>query len=56
MVDWQVTDPVEFLELDNASVAAVTNDAVYHLVMAVATSECYVHQIASRLQHLAQRP
>jgi hypothetical protein len=37
-------------------VAAATNDAVYDLVMAVATSECDVHQIASRLQQLPQRP
>lgn len=45
-----------FLEINNASVNAATNDAVYDLVMAVATSERDVHQIASRLQHLAQRP
>ena len=45
-----------FLEINNASVAAATNDAVYDLVMAVATSECDVHQIASRLQQLVQRP
>lgn len=44
------------LEINNASVAAATNDAVYDLVMAVATSECDVHQIASRLQQLARRP
>lgn len=45
-----------FLEINNASVAAATNDAVYELVMAVAASDCDVHQIASRLQQLAQRP
>lgn len=45
-----------FLEINNASVNAATNDAVYDLVMAVATSERDVHQIASCLQHLAQRP
>ena len=45
-----------FLEINNASVAAATNDAVYDLVMAVATSDCDVHQIAGRLQQLAQQP
>ncbi|HEX6328835.1 MAG TPA: Fic family protein [Jiangellaceae bacterium] len=45
-----------FLEINNACVAAATNDAVYDLVMAVATSEYDLHQIASRLQQLAQRP
>ena len=44
-----------FLEINDASVAAATNDAVYDLVVAVATSDCDVHRIASRLQHLAQR-
>lgn len=45
-----------FLEINNASVAAANNDAVYDLVMAVVMSDCDVHQIASRLQQLAQRP
>jgi death-on-curing protein len=45
-----------FLEINNASVATATNDAVYDLVMTVATSHCDVHQIAGRLQKLAQRP
>jgi death-on-curing protein len=45
-----------FLEINNASLAAATNDSVYDLVMGVATSEFDVHQIASRLQQLAQRP
>lgn len=45
-----------FLELNDASVAAATNDAAYDLVMGVATSEYDVHQIARRLQQLAQRP
>jgi hypothetical protein len=44
------------LEINNASVAAATNDAVYDCVTAVATSELDLHQIASRLQQLAQPP
>ncbi len=53
-VGWLAT--AVFLEINNASVAAATNDAVHDLVMAVATSDCDVHQIASGLQQLAQRP
>jgi hypothetical protein len=37
-------------------VAAATDDAVYDCMAAVATSELDVHQIASRLQQLAQPP
>jgi hypothetical protein len=44
------------LEINNASVAAATDDAVYDCMAAVATSELDVHQIASRLQQLAQPP
>jgi death-on-curing protein len=51
---WLVT--AVFLEINNASVAAASNDAVYDLVLAVVTSDCDVQQIASRLQQLAQRP
>lgn len=45
-----------FLETNDASVAGAANDAVYDLVMAVASSDCDVQWIASRLQQLAQQP
>jgi death-on-curing protein len=44
------------LEINDASVAGAANDAVYDLVMAVASSDCDVQRIASRLQQLAQPP
>lgn len=44
-----------FLEINGASVAAAGNDAVYDLVMAVASSDLDVHEIAGRLQQLAPR-
>jgi death-on-curing protein len=44
-----------FLEINHASVADASNDAVYDLVMAVATSDHDVQQTATRLHQLAQR-
>jgi hypothetical protein len=44
------------LEINDASVAGAANDAVYDLVMAVASSDCDIQRIASRLQQLAQPP
>jgi len=42
-----------FLEINNASVAAATNDDVYDLVMAVAATDSSVEWIAARLELLA---
>ena len=42
-----------FLEINDASVAAATNDDVYDLVMTVAAAESPVEWIAERLQQLA---
>ena len=42
-----------FLEINNASVEAATNDDVYALVMAVAAAESPVEWIAERLEQLA---
>lgn len=43
-----------FLEINNASVAAATNDDVHDLVMAVAATEPPVEWIAERLEQLAE--
>jgi death-on-curing protein len=45
-----------FLEINDASVAGAANDAVYDLVMAVASSDRDVERIANRLQQLAPQP
>lgn len=42
-----------FLELNHASVAGATNDAVYELVVRVATSNLTVEEIAASLEQLA---
>jgi death-on-curing protein len=44
-----------FLELNQASVAAASNDAVYELVMSVASSNIDVEEIADRLLRLSER-
>ena len=44
-----------FLELNQASVAAASNDAVYELVMSVASSNIDVEEIADRLLPLSER-
>lgn len=41
-----------FLEINDTSVAAASNDDVYALVMAVARSELALDDIAERLRHL----
>ncbi|MEZ5296153.1 MAG: Fic family protein [Ilumatobacteraceae bacterium] len=41
-----------FLEINDLSVAAASNDDVYALVMAVAQAELVLDEIAERLQHL----
>ena len=43
-----------FLEINNASVAAATNDDVHDLVMAAAATEPPVEWIAERLEQLAE--
>ncbi|MFN7148478.1 MAG: type II toxin-antitoxin system death-on-curing family toxin [Microthrixaceae bacterium] len=43
-----------FLEINDASVAAATNDEVYDLVMSVAGSASNIEWLAERLEHLAQ--
>jgi death-on-curing protein len=43
-----------FLEINNASVAAATNDDVHDLVMAAAATEPPVERIAERLEQLAE--
>jgi death-on-curing protein len=42
-----------FLELNGESVATASNDAVYELVMSVASSESDLEEIAHHLEHLA---
>jgi death on curing protein len=44
-----------FLELNQASVAAAPNDAVYELVMSVASSNIDVEEIADCLLQLSER-
>ena len=41
-----------FLELNDASVAGATNDAVYDLVIAVASTKMAVEDIAARLEEI----
>src|SRR5690606_12000423 len=51
---WLVT--AVFLELNDSSVAAASNDSVYELVMSVASSRIDVDQVADRLERLPARP
>ena len=44
-----------FLELNNASVTAASNDAVYNLVMAVAATDTTVPDIAEALETMGRR-
>ena len=45
-----------FLELNDASVAAASNDRIYELVLSVASSRVDVEVIADRLEHLCPNP
>lgn len=45
-----------FLELNDASVAAASNDDVYELVMAIAAEASTIEGIAEQLQQLHRRP
>ena len=44
-----------FLELNNASVTAASNDAVYNLIMAVAATDLPVPDIAEALETMGRR-
>lgn len=45
-----------FLEINDASVAAATNDDVYDLVLTVASSESTIDAIALKLERLCTPP